>query len=409
MRSDRDSFALRQAGMIPTGTDAPLYHRPIVTVGLILTNVAAFVVAGLPSASSIGAWDGLLLSFGEGLRPLEWLTYNFVHFGAGHLIGNMVFLWVFGLVVEGKVGWARFLAAYLGIGALGGFIMQVAMLSYGGITVGAGGASLVVFGLIALCVLWAPENEVSMVSFWYWGRIFIEYEVRIWVLGGFYGLFELLMYSLSSQKIGGHGGHLIGAALGAGVGYWMLKHDLVDCEGWDLLTLLKRGKPRTEVILNCDVRNEAYLALHTRRRGEWSGLRRPKNMEQPFVEAVTAGNMLQAEETHGQFTTFRPQPTQRLRQLEKRLCQFLIADGEFQTAAKHIRTFVDRYPDRCSKQRLCLAVILIDHLERPKAGLRELQRLRAGELDDKQQPAVRRLKRRAERMVETGVLEIAGP
>ena len=54
-------------GMIPTGTDAPLYHRPYVTVGLIVANIGAFVLAGI-YGNAVG-WDGFYLSYGEGWQP----------------------------------------------------------------------------------------------------------------------------------------------------------------------------------------------------------------------------------------------------------------------------------------------------------------------------------------------------
>ena len=94
------------------GTDAPIYHKPFGTVGLIVVNV-------WPSSSSPrqATRTGTLL-LGEGLHPLQWVTNVFMHLDPGHLIGNMIFLWSFGIVVEGKLGAAAFLAAYLGIGVV---------------------------------------------------------------------------------------------------------------------------------------------------------------------------------------------------------------------------------------------------------------------------------------------------
>ncbi len=58
------------------------------------------------------------LTHGEGLHPVQWVTNNFLHGRIFHLVGNMIFLWGFGLVVEGKLGWWRFLLVYMGIGIL---------------------------------------------------------------------------------------------------------------------------------------------------------------------------------------------------------------------------------------------------------------------------------------------------
>lgn len=103
--------------LIPYSTDAPLYHLPIATVALLVVNVVAFVpVATLGAADfeqHIVPW---MLSHGDGLHPLQWIASNFIHGGVLHLLGNMFSLWAFGLVVEGKIGWWRFLLAYFGIG-----------------------------------------------------------------------------------------------------------------------------------------------------------------------------------------------------------------------------------------------------------------------------------------------------
>ena len=50
---------------------------------------------------------------GDGIHPLQWLTNIFLHAGFFHLVGNMIFLWTFGFVVEGKLGWLPFTALYL--------------------------------------------------------------------------------------------------------------------------------------------------------------------------------------------------------------------------------------------------------------------------------------------------------
>ena len=56
-------------------------------------------------------WRLLTLEFGK-FRPWQWLTANYMHADIFHLLGNMFVLWGFGLVVEGKVGWWRFLLIY---------------------------------------------------------------------------------------------------------------------------------------------------------------------------------------------------------------------------------------------------------------------------------------------------------
>ena len=90
----------------PYSTDAPIYYRPWVTGSLIVANVLIFfattfqLMTGNVEEESI-AW--LILDF-KTINPLQWITGAFMHGDFMHLLGNMFFLWAFGLVVEGKIG-----------------------------------------------------------------------------------------------------------------------------------------------------------------------------------------------------------------------------------------------------------------------------------------------------------------
>ena len=94
-----------------------------------MANVAAYFVVAVGGNLSPESW---MLSFADGMHPEQWLLSIFMHAGWMHLIGNMIFLWVFGLVVEGKLGWWRFIPCYLAIGMGQMGIEQFAMLHYTG-------------------------------------------------------------------------------------------------------------------------------------------------------------------------------------------------------------------------------------------------------------------------------------
>ncbi|MCX7420485.1 MAG: rhomboid family intramembrane serine protease [Planctomycetia bacterium] len=111
--------------IIPIGTDAPLYHWPWMTLVLIGLNLVTFLATGFGHD-----YDGWILSYGNGMHPIEWLAYSFFHVNGMHLLTNMFFLWGFGIVVEGKLGWWKFLTVYLGIAVLGGVLIQGVMLKH---------------------------------------------------------------------------------------------------------------------------------------------------------------------------------------------------------------------------------------------------------------------------------------
>jgi membrane associated rhomboid family serine protease len=99
------------------------------------------------------------------LRPgafsvTQLVTYTLVHGNILHLLGNMVFLFVFGNAVNAKLGHAPFLACYFGLGALGGLAWL--LLGSGQPMVGASGA---IMGIVGIFFVFFPLNDVRTV---YW-------------------------------------------------------------------------------------------------------------------------------------------------------------------------------------------------------------------------------------------------
>jgi len=60
--------------IIPYNTDAPVYHFPVGTLGLIAFNSLIFFLTGFGSDASIEKWG---LEYGNGLHPVEWVTSIF--------------------------------------------------------------------------------------------------------------------------------------------------------------------------------------------------------------------------------------------------------------------------------------------------------------------------------------------
>ena len=141
----------------PINTDAPLYHRPIGTIGLIVANWITYALT-----NGGHAHEGWILTFGQGMHPLEWVSSAFLHFGIMHLLGNMLFLWSYGLIIEGKIGTFWFLLTYFAMCLIHGAIVQSVML-WADPVGGAGGASGVIFAMLAIVLVWAPLNTFDVV------------------------------------------------------------------------------------------------------------------------------------------------------------------------------------------------------------------------------------------------------
>jgi membrane associated rhomboid family serine protease len=110
--------------LLPWDEDAGVRHMPWATWSLIALNIAAFLLTFLVTPAESEAWIPRW-----GLTPAEphwyqFVTSNFVHGGPMHLVGNMLFLLVFGDNVEDAFGPVPFLLLYF-IGGLAGDWMFV--------------------------------------------------------------------------------------------------------------------------------------------------------------------------------------------------------------------------------------------------------------------------------------------
>lgn len=220
--------------IFPYNTDAPIYYRPIVTIIMIVINTLIFVL----QCSQPDLFETLCLEVGDGIHPAQWLTCNFMHGDPMHLIGNMIFLWSFGLIVEGKIGPWKMLSLYFGIAVVFGASTQIFLLNsdYGR----ALGASAVIYGLMTICLVWAPLNCMDCIMIIVFRFIIrtVYFEVYILVMVGLYLGLDILFLILKGGAFSSELGHTMGALVGLIVGVAMLKTNLVDCEYWDVFSVL---------------------------------------------------------------------------------------------------------------------------------------------------------------------------
>src|SRR5262249_50581867 len=94
--------------MIPIRTDSPLRTTPWMNWFLILLNVTIFI-AELAKPSLRTTY----LLKPQNPQLMQFVTYAFLHANVGHLVGNMLFLYIFGNNVNDKIGNVGYLAFYL--------------------------------------------------------------------------------------------------------------------------------------------------------------------------------------------------------------------------------------------------------------------------------------------------------
>jgi membrane associated rhomboid family serine protease len=217
--------------LIPIGTDRPRLRPSYLTITLIAVNVLVFLFGLLApeqhavvhtrqgvfrvpmdtTTVSLGLWSGHP-------TPAAFFTHMFAHGGVFHLAGNMLFLWVFGSLIEDALG-ALFLSiVYVGGGLLAAAAHIAVSRAAGGAAdiplVGASGAIAAIMGLFLLRFY---RTRVRM--FYWWGWWVRTFEVTaVWMLGIWLGM-ELIKGFLDMGAEGGvaHWAHIAGFVVGAGM------------------------------------------------------------------------------------------------------------------------------------------------------------------------------------------------
>lgn len=443
--------------IIPLNTDSPIYHWPWMTVVLIAVNSVIFVLTGGGSESS-----GWILQYGRGLHPLEWVAYNFFHFGWLHLIGNMIFLWGFGIVVEGKIGWWRYLLVYLTIGILGGAFIQILSLGReAGIDgIGGAGSSLVVFGLMAVSMVWAPKNELDV--FVYFGLRPRTIEVSILTFGAWYIAEQLLCAWFSGFSMGSAFGHLVGALWGAAVGVAMLRLGWVDCENWDLFALWNgtlgqpvdavRWQDHIEVTHSPNLTEEDSEESNTSKKprkrfrpsiylGSPKRHRRRLTVESADDAQATVSEPANVDGRRSMSEAALPTATlaalDRIRELiregkpQAALMEYRkrlrivdhwpleandlqgLANGLYKTkswseATSLMEEFIARFPAQADSMRIKLAAVYVEVNQRPQAALKLLDAIELSDFPKSVRRHVTQIRQQAQRQIDEGTLELEG-
>jgi membrane associated rhomboid family serine protease len=233
---------------------------PWMTLALIAANVAVFLFVTMPlSTQRPNPNDPLLLDylraikeslppgvslrevarqtsmydlvvFQWGFRPAEMnpvtlFTSMFLHGGLMHLVGNMLFLWIYGDNVEHRIGPFGFLFWYLATGVAAAAFQTVFTLGSQIPMVGASGA---ISGVLGFYFVWFPGHTVRLFAFlfpFYVGSLFVPARI---VLTLYLIVDNLLPFLMGPSGSGvAHGAHIGGFIAGVAAA-WALKNRTAD-------------------------------------------------------------------------------------------------------------------------------------------------------------------------------------
>ena len=414
---------------LPLYSDGPVYHWPIATVILIVLNIVALSIQmslpeggyqfvevdlkemGLPvdADDETGGkrldlveqpgWLKYTLSHGDGLRPVQWFTNFFMHDGVGHLLGNMIFLWVFGLLVEGRVGSLLFAALYLGMGVLQSIIGQVLFLwSPAEPSLGASGA---IYAIMMLGMIWTPQDNIKCFLLIFF-RFFL-FDVPVLLFGAFYLLWDFGFalfdgFQLSSALL-----HVIGAAVGIVVASVVLLSKRIDCEDRDLFSMIRaaRGKattvdgPKKRTKLEVDAERALKREAEQKVITIWKSI----DMHLNAGQAPAAIAQLRHLKHYDSKACWDEPRLLKLISLEQH-------SKHWEELLKLSEEYVERFDARAANVRLNMAKIHVLERNFPRKALKTLDKLRPDQLDPKQLDVFNKLKAICAQRMDEGAIEL---
>ncbi len=232
--------------MIPISDDNPTMRTPIVTIVILLIMGAAWVFgegAGLdpvrlaamvcnygliPGEITGRAAVGTAIPLGNGMacivdrEPINYLTpltSMFLHGGWGHILGNGLFLWIFGNNVEDSMGRGRYVVFYFlcGLGAATAQVLinpasAVPMVGASGAIAGVLGAYLILYPRVRVNVLFIIIIFIKVIPVPAWAMLLWWFGLQ--VLTGLPQLSSVRPDVSSGVAVWAHiGGFLTGALL----------------------------------------------------------------------------------------------------------------------------------------------------------------------------------------------------
>jgi membrane associated rhomboid family serine protease len=210
--------------MFPVSDVIPSRTTPFVTVGLIVLNALVFLYELQLTRPELQLFALLFGVVPARLDPVTLVTSMFIHEGWLHLLGNMLYLWIFGDNVEDRLGHAGYLVFYLACGSAAA-LGQVAVSS--GSMVPMIGASGAIAGVMGAYFVLYPHSRVLTVVFLLFFMDMVEIPAIFFL--GIWFIKELFsgVGSLGAQSLNGgvaFWAHIGGFASGATVGLvWRMR------------------------------------------------------------------------------------------------------------------------------------------------------------------------------------------
>lgn len=363
---------------VPIRTETVIRRTPSVNFGLIAANALMFLLFNERFASlwAFRQHHLHLLSFEPSVY--QFFTYQFIHADLMHLVGNMLFLWVFGNSVNAKMGNGPYLTFYLAGGVFAGW--GHAMLHPTALAGASGAVAAVTTAYLALF----PRSRVTVLIWFFFFIHFVEIPAMIII-----GLKIIVWDNIIGPAFGGseqvaHHAHLAGYLFGFVGAMGMLLVRALPRDQFDMLALWKRWRQRRELaavmaqpgatawaqfgaVGRTATIDPKARAVEDRRFDEIADLRARIGVELERKANSAAAALYEQLLSH--------EPVQCLSEMQQlEIAREFYASGKFAQAASAFDRFVECYPGsiEAGNVRLLLGIVYARDLQQYEAADRHL-------------------------------------
>ncbi len=187
--------------MLPIGDDDSNRRTfPIITYGLIALNAVVFLIELTSSDAFITRWSFVPARFAANPGS-EWITIfssMFMHAGWLHILGNMLYLFIFGDNVEDRLGHLKYLIFYLLCGVAATLAQYAFSLGSSIPNLGASGA---IAGVLGAYLIMFPGESVRVLMGTFIVRMSAVVVIGFWIV--LQVISSLSTFTPSSQMGGG--------------------------------------------------------------------------------------------------------------------------------------------------------------------------------------------------------------
>jgi membrane associated rhomboid family serine protease len=370
--------------IIPLRTDSPLRRTPYMNWALIAANFAVFIaqIVSNPSGPGEAAFVQPLILTPYDPHLWQYVTYAFLHANWLHIIGNMLFLYIFGNNVNDRMGNLGYLAFYLSGAIIAGvgyviFDRQAPVL-------GASGAVAAVTGAYLILL---PRSNITIIYFIFF--VGVVEIASLWIILFFF--MTDLLGEIAPQLMGGaeavaHVAHITGTLYGAAVSFILLSARLLPRDQFDVVALIQRWNRRREYR---DLVNRGFDPFGASPSSGWGGgstSQTPEPQAQILLDirdrisrAAAAHDLASASTLYQDLLNRDPNQVMS-RAVQMDLANYFAAQHLYPDAAATYELLIRFYPkyERLDQVYLMLGVIYSRYLQQPLKAKENLLKAVAG-------------------------------